>query len=391
MKRKIKVTGLEIFMSGIWNDREYADEFIDLLAETYDPVNEFKAPHVFGHEGLFLPANEPSQGWIDKVYAITREIKGKEHRVLMCDGEIGEDLLNGIISGEYLNRSIFLTRDYRGTGKPYLLHCGWLGAAEPAVKGLSNDFKIEIFSKLKDKELEIFNNVQENIELIAVESEAFNLDGLNYSDLTGDKDKFKFFLKGGKEMTPEELKKFQQQMQELTEKFKSVESSNEKLAAENKNLKEQLCLKESEVDKLQAEQKIAECGAFVNELVKDGKLSPGLAQGLDKFIASLSETKKEKFSTAADAAAEISQQEFFKQFLSGLVKVVTFKQIATKSESAKNNDSDESLATKVRKFAKENGIAKMSEAFSLYLREHQDEQYSSVDTAKQNSKNLNAY
>ncbi len=126
---------LEIFRAGDYGEKGKWDEAaLDAVADDYDPAKH-EAPVTLDHA-----QSGPAFGWVagvrrrgDKLVARLRGLR--------------ESLLNLLRSGAFKKRSVELYRNLPETGRPYLKAVSFLGAAAPAVKGLSDP----VFSEESDK------------------------------------------------------------------------------------------------------------------------------------------------------------------------------------------------------------------------------------------------
>lgn len=116
----------EIFRTGTWTDasgntRDWTEEDLDTIVGNYKP-EEDEAPLVIGHP----ETDSPAYGWTEGIKRVGEVLfaKGKE---------VVSEFEDMVKQGLFKNRSIRLSPD--GTR---LLHVGFLGAAAPAVKGLTN-------------------------------------------------------------------------------------------------------------------------------------------------------------------------------------------------------------------------------------------------------------
>jgi len=121
MKFEIFKTGTHTSDKGVTKD--YTIEDINFIASNYNP-SEDEAPIVIGHP----QDNEPAFGWVGSLSV-------SEDGKLIADApdeKLNPEFINAVKEGRYKKRSISLTPE----GK--LRHVGFLGAANPAVKGLSD-------------------------------------------------------------------------------------------------------------------------------------------------------------------------------------------------------------------------------------------------------------
>jgi hypothetical protein len=116
----------EIFRTGTWTDaagntREWTTADLDTIITNYNPEDE-EAPLVIGHP----ETDSPAYGWAEGIKRVGEVLfaKGKD---------VVSEFEDMVKQGLFKKRSIRLSPD--GTR---LLHVGFLGAAAPAVSGLTN-------------------------------------------------------------------------------------------------------------------------------------------------------------------------------------------------------------------------------------------------------------
>lgn len=146
----------EIFKTGSHTSdkgvtKEYSLDDLNFIASSYNP-SEDEAPIVIGHP----EDNDPAFGWVSSLSV------SEEGKLLAeaPDDKLHPDFLSALKEGRYRKRSISLTP------KGKLRHVGFLGAAKPAVKGLSDiqfsspssevyefDVKEDVETELKEEEL----------------------------------------------------------------------------------------------------------------------------------------------------------------------------------------------------------------------------------------------
>lgn len=117
---------IEIFRAGDYGERgHWATNDLDRLAAAYDPRKQ-AAPVVLGH-----PADDaPAYGWVKRLRRAGQSLWAQLEKV--------DPALEALLrAGRFAQRSVALYKRFPLTGGPYLRHVGFLGAAPPAVKGLS--------------------------------------------------------------------------------------------------------------------------------------------------------------------------------------------------------------------------------------------------------------
>lgn len=125
----IEVLRVGEFVSAEGRKVSFTRDDLVALAETYDPAI-FAAPHVVGHPRMDDPA-----------YGLVQELAVIGDTLVASSGEVQPAFAEMIRAKRFSNRSVRVwldgDRNSPVPGKLYLRHCGWLGAAAPAVKGLA--------------------------------------------------------------------------------------------------------------------------------------------------------------------------------------------------------------------------------------------------------------
>lgn len=126
---------IEIFRGGSHVDNmgrrmTFSRADVDAIANAYDPAS-FAAPLVVGHP----KTNDPAFGWV-------KSLKVRDDGVLIAEPEkVEPQFAEAVRAGRYRKVSAsFYLPDHPANPAPgqyYLRHVGFLGAAAPAVKGLS--------------------------------------------------------------------------------------------------------------------------------------------------------------------------------------------------------------------------------------------------------------
>jgi len=168
MKFEIFKTGTHTSDKGV--TKEYSLDDLNFIASNYKP-DEDEAPIVIGHP----QDNEPAFGWINSL-SVSEDGKLIANAP---DDKLHPEFINAVKDGRYKKRSISLTPE----GK--LRHVGFLGAAKPAVKGLSDiQFSLpsSIAFEFEDLSSPEFDQIEEKVNS-EVENNKDVMDN-KYSDLT---------------------------------------------------------------------------------------------------------------------------------------------------------------------------------------------------------------
>ena len=129
---------VQVFRTGTHTDAfgrtsEWTTVELDLIADKYDP-ELLEAPYVIGHP---YSNDQPAYGWV-------REVRRQGNYLEARAYDVDEDFEQDVRTGKYRKRSISLSRNL------YLLHVGWLGAANPAIPGLK-DVKFSTLAESESK------------------------------------------------------------------------------------------------------------------------------------------------------------------------------------------------------------------------------------------------
>jgi len=106
---------------------EFSKEDIKTLANGYNP-DVLEAPVKIEHKD-----DGPAHGWIA---ALRTQLRNGKLYLQAQLKQVSEALQIALAAGSYRSRSAEIYIDFQGSGKPYLCGLAFLGAAEPAVKGL---------------------------------------------------------------------------------------------------------------------------------------------------------------------------------------------------------------------------------------------------------------
>lgn len=148
---------IEIFRGGAHIDNAgrrmtFSRADVDAIASAYDPAS-FAAPLVVGHP----KTNDPAFGWV-------KSLKVRDDGVLIAEPEkVEPQFAEAVRAGRYRKVSAsFYLPDHPANPAPgqyYLRHVGFLGAAAPAVKGLS---PVELNEKEEKVVTVSFSTLQES-------------------------------------------------------------------------------------------------------------------------------------------------------------------------------------------------------------------------------------
>jgi len=346
---------IEIFKIGTHTDsagktREWTDKDLEEIASLYNPeINE--APIVIGHPDH----DSPAYGWVES-------LKVDGGKLLAKVKDVAEEFKDWVRRGLYKKVSIALYPDLG------LRHVGFLGATPPAVKGLKQAtfgekpaaWKIEtefrymeywqqetvknIFGRIRDWMIDKFgleeaDKVIPSFEIDALKPEPKETAAVpvpQYSERDSNKggktmDVSKFFtdlkalvIGGEKELvTPDPGgAKFTE-----AEVQAKVNAEKEKAYAEAAKERKEKVEFQEKLRTIETKARKDEIHTFCEGLAKEGKLIPAWQKmGIEEFLFSLDNSQPMQF--ASPPAEALVQARWFKDFITELPKVVTFREVA---------------------------------------------------------------
>ena len=267
----------------------FSDADINDLVRGYDPALA-EAPLVLGHP----KSDDPAQGWVTK-------LKIKKGLVYAGVRDIAAEFAEQVAAGRYRKRSVALYSPAHPSnprpGSYYLKHVGWLGAQQPALKGLPDP----AFAEAAAEGLLVFADT----EIPSVPGHTIG----NRSRGAGNP-----FIP---EHTIEELAMAESEA-ELTKRQQAL--ANQETALADK--KAVLDTRSKAVASREEELKFAELGQFTDKLVAEGRLLPKDRPGITAFLASVGDGTLE-FGEGSDAYKGTAPG-YIKDFLAGLPKQLDY-------------------------------------------------------------------
>jgi DNA-binding transcriptional MerR regulator len=245
------------------------------MIDTFDP-NDRDVPIVLGHP----EHNHPAYGWLDRLRINPESgyLEGKYK-------DLVEALIPMLKQKQYRKKSIGLYPDKR------LKHIGLLGAAQPAVPGLS-DIK--------------FNQNQDSFVLEVIEFSEGNMTIEELQALLAAKEKELEAAKAKqKEFSSHELQSAVLKLEnKLSEKEKEMEAARKKMADKDKAFSE-----------YKGEQERKELEQWVDGQIAQGKILPAQKEnGMLDFMCGLGSIE---FSQSGDGQ-KTNPKAWFKEFVEGL-------------------------------------------------------------------------
>ncbi len=117
---------IEVFRTGDYGDKgSFAKDDLEQIADDY-VADRHEAPVTLDHR-----QNGPAEGWVTQLRRVG-------DRLIATLDRLSPELRERLSTGSYKKRSIELYRKHPDTERPYLKAVSFLGAAAPAVRGLSD-------------------------------------------------------------------------------------------------------------------------------------------------------------------------------------------------------------------------------------------------------------
>jgi len=385
---------VEIFRAGRHTDnagqaREWTERDLDQVVSSYDPKLH-EAPVVVGH-----PANDaPAYGWV-------RGLRRAGER-LLAKMELVPEFVEALRQKLYKKRSAAFYADLNGKGL-YLRHVGFLGAAPPAVKGLTDatfaegealvvEFSDDLGWALRDmaeiargwreyliaeKGLDVADQVIPSWRIDnlmaaaerATESNAYNERGARapkeekqMSEPKGALGRLVAWLKGRNVQFQEaEVAGLLEEPAATSYSEADVKAREE--AAEKRG-------REAVEKELARKARQTEINAFCETRLKAGKLAPAwFKAGLKEFMEALAADGTFEFGEATDRK-KLSPAAWFTQFLEGLPAIISFKELAPGSTDAGEGEDAEKREQLVNQFMEANKEATYKQATLAVAKKH---------------------
>jgi hypothetical protein len=268
---------------------EFSAADLDAMARAYATVSE-EAPLVVGHP----PTDAPAYGWVKTLTSEPDGLFAEPHQVEPAFADMVRD-------GRFKKVSIALYTPRHpqnpSPGAYYLKHVGFLGAAAPAVKGL----KPVQFAADDDQVVTLEFGVAEEPHVVSIE-----------------------FAVAANATTPPEAK-------DRTVNEEDAARRAEELASRERAIAE----REAAFAQREAERVDADNRAFVQDLVRQGRLPQGLAPRVAAFMGTLSAEVEIAFVEpdgrgSGSGAKTVKQPQVvaFREMLSGLPAAVAFRELA---------------------------------------------------------------
>jgi hypothetical protein len=311
-------TGKHTAMNG--QTLSFGEAELRATVAAYDPALH-EAPVVVGHPA----SDQPAYGWIRALTYADGHLSAEPHQVDPAFAEL-------VAAGRFKKVSAaFYTPDAPNNPKPgvyYLRHVGFLGAQAPAVKGLrgvqfSDDGQgVVVFGDWEDRAIpRLFRQLRDF--LIG----EFGQEKADKALATWDIETLeqRAAQPGTQAYTEPEPKPATEQPtmkpEELAAKEKAISDKEAAFAEREKQIAAQ-----------EAKQRQAETAVFLDGLVKQGKLLPAWKPGLAAFFETIHPATGVVAFGEGDGRKEQAPVVFFREFLTGMPKLVEYQEIAKAGE-----------------------------------------------------------
>jgi len=335
---------IEVFKSGTHTSssgdtRTWSNDDLDAIVANYDPSVD-EAPVVLGHP----KTDEPAYAWVSALR--------REGDVLLAKFErVCPEFAIWVEKGLYRKISIALGPDFS------LRHVGFLGAANPAVKGLSNDFSADKgFCYTSENEFDYRLQMPWDSLVLARKNSSF---GSLFS-----KSGAGSFAAHPRNFAPVKLAS-----QSFTSPTSSKIAKSSSLSSflqprkykENTMFKKQSAAEfsarieelERELEFAQKENITREFGEFLDGLHAQAKITAEDKTTLGRVFSALAEVESAEFCVARENDIPLNQSslEEFSEFLNALPKRCEFSELATRANAPKGTyrTPQEELGMKIAK------------------------------------------
>jgi len=318
---------IEVFRAGEYPQASISEADLDQVIRDYDPAVH-EAPLCLGH-----PAdNHPAFGWVES-------LRRQGDILLAKIKQVVPELAEAVKQGIYKKRSASFLRPHRSpTGRWYLNHIAFLGAAEPQVKGLKD---------------------------------------IAFAD-AGDRVDFEYTPQGGDKkeeiIMPEKILT-QAEVQTMIDQAvaKAREDAKAEFTAradaqkkENEGLQAKVKAAEDRAAKVEIEALRKDTASFCEDLVRQGRLLPAMRDaGLVNFMVSLDGEAATVDFAGKDKAEKVTPRAWMQKFLEGLPKAVSFERLVPAGDSGGTAE----FTALVEKYEKEEKLSH-AKAVSFAAKKH---------------------
>jgi regulator of replication initiation timing len=376
---------IEVFKTGKHTSsngvtKEWTDKDLQKIAETYNAQTERKAPLVIGH-----PAHDdPAFGWVD-------ELKVAKDKLFAFVSDINQSVKDAVNRKEYQNVSIALWAN------GLLRHIGLLGAAAPAVPGLTpvafaDDQQFDEFASpflmfqegetfSKDDRSALFNWISR------LRKSLTNLGGKEVAETVFPrKEMEQFGIPVDTEENTMDMKELEEKVTELSTQFAALSASHDTLTKENatlaeanKTLTQTLADTREAMTSLFKQSGSSAFTAFCDRMVAAGKIVDGEKEALTKQYELLQKAE----AGMQFAAGEKTMTQTFMESIEARPSTAPQKKIFAKQEDAAKFDPAK-VPVEFTAFADggldTSGLA-LEEEIEKYMADHKDVSYEQAFSA----------
>lgn len=324
------------------NTRDWTEEDLDRIVESYDPARGHEAPVVIGHP----EANAPAYGWVERLKRVGNLLFYRER-------DPQPEFTDMRKRGMFKKRSISLYPD--GT----LRHVGWLGAQPPAVKGLP-DFA---FGDEGGMTIEFQETGKEETEMNFWErlKEKLSKAGVSFKELFGSDEPPVLYTEADVRAKAEAAA------------AEALRAKEQEFSETARKKEEDLKRREDALRQKEAEARKAGIAAFCEDLKKKGILTPAmerLGMGVTAFMQSVASIEQTVEFGEGDGKGRQTPLEFMQAFLGALPKSVEFGEVEGRGTEAKTGSAGEKLDALTTEKMKANKELKYAQAFAEVQKEH---------------------
>ena len=278
---------IEVFRAGEYPQAAITEADLDDVVKDYNSAVH-EAPVVVGHP----EHNMPAFGWV-------ASLKREGGVLLATLKDVVPEFADAVKRGLFKKRSAsFLWPHNSPTGRWYLNHIGFLGAAKPQIKGLK-DITFADARQRVDFEFTV----------------GADCDPHNKEDV----------------MTEEQIKKITEDATAKATECVRAEFAGKiaGLEKENTALKERATQAEGRAAKIEASAARKDTAAFCDDLVRKGTLTPAMRDtGLVSFMLGLDAEAATVEFAQQDKTEKLSARGWFQRWLEGMPKAVNFSRVA---------------------------------------------------------------
>ena len=350
------------------NTKEWTEKELDHIVSSYDP-QKHESPVVIGHP----KDNAPAYGWVES-------LKREGEMLYMKMKDVVPAFADMVLQKMFKKRSISLYPD--GT----LRHVGWLGAAQPAVKGLPDfafgdkgGLTIEFEETTPAQGAtppyqggERGNNRKEEGTMSFWERLKKRLAdaGISFSEIFGSETPPVLYTEADIKTKTDEAVASAVKVKEaeFSEKVTSLEDARKKKDAEFKAREDALNAKE-------AEGKKAAVASFCEDLKKKGILIPAMEKmgmGITEFMSQVASIETTIEFGEAGKKEKQTPIEFMQAFLAALPKAIEFGEVAGRDKDTGKGGNAEKRERLISDYCEKNKDASYKTAVIAVSKEHPD-------------------